>query len=284
MSLHAMNTTQGPEGLMPITLVLGNTPVIPHVDQVPITQAARLRAMHTAKAEYEQLLAERRVETALRKKPPAAADYVFDRGDWVYVYREGTKSWTGPHQVAAIDEKCVYVHLGEQFGPGAFNIAQLKPAISQQSQPTEDSIFSVPTHWPTLFTKILTAGDDLEALFGDAKRAEVLSLIDRGIFRIVVQEEAGDKPKIVPSRSVLVIKEKDGEEVLKARFVLGGHRDRDKKKLVHSSTTLKQSSIRLLLATAAIMGFEVIIADVIQAYLQSASELKRKVCVKPNFT
>jgi hypothetical protein len=66
--------------------------------------------------------------------------------------------------------------------------------------------------------------------------------------------------------------------------VLGGHRDRDKKKLVHSSTTLKQSSIRLLLATAAIMGFEVIIADVIQAYLQSASELKRKVCVKPNFT
>jgi hypothetical protein len=102
--------------------------------------------MHTPKAEYEQLLAERRVETALRKKPPAAADYVFDRGSWVYVYREGSKSWTGPHQIAAIDGKCAYVHLGEQFGPRAFNIAQLKPALSQQSQPTEDSIGSVPTH------------------------------------------------------------------------------------------------------------------------------------------
>jgi hypothetical protein len=97
-------------------------------------------------------------------------------------------SWTGPHQVAAIDEKCVYVHLGKQFGPRAFNISQLKPALSQQSQLTEDSIGSVPTHWPTRFTEILTAGDDCEALFGDAKRAEVLSSIDRGTFRIVVQE------------------------------------------------------------------------------------------------
>jgi hypothetical protein len=79
-----------------ITIVFGNTPVIRHVDQVPVTQAARLRAMHTVKAEFEQLLAERRVETALRKKPPAAADYVFDRGNWVYVYREGSKSSTGP--------------------------------------------------------------------------------------------------------------------------------------------------------------------------------------------
>jgi hypothetical protein len=99
ISVHAMNTTQGPEGLVPITLVFGNTSVIPHVDQVPVAQAARLRAMHTAKAEYEQLLAERRVETALRKNPPAAADCVFDRGSWVYVHREGFKSWTGPHQM-----------------------------------------------------------------------------------------------------------------------------------------------------------------------------------------
>jgi hypothetical protein len=92
MYVHAMNTTQGPEGIVPITLVFGNTPVIPHVDQVPVVQATRLRAMHTAKAEYEHLLAERRIQTALRKKSPPAADYVFNRDDWVYVYREGSKS------------------------------------------------------------------------------------------------------------------------------------------------------------------------------------------------
>jgi hypothetical protein len=71
---------------VPISLLFGNTPVIPHVDQVPVTQAARLGDIHTAKAEYKQLLAERRVETSLRKKPSTAVDYVFDRGDWVYVY------------------------------------------------------------------------------------------------------------------------------------------------------------------------------------------------------
>jgi Reverse transcriptase (RNA-dependent DNA polymerase) len=109
----------------------------------------------------------------------------------------------------------------------------------------------------------------------------LLSLIDRGTFSLVVKDTV-QKPNVAPSIFVLAIKTKGGKDVLKARFVLGGLRDRDKNKLVHSSTTLKQSSVRLLLATAAIMGFDVISADVIQAYLQSASDLKRKVFVKPN--
>jgi hypothetical protein len=100
-------------------------------------------------------------------------------------------------------------------------------------------IGSVPTHWPTHFTEILTAADDREAHFSDAKRAEVLSPIDKCTFRIVVQERAGDKPNIAPSKFVLAIDEKDGEKILKARLVLGRHRDRDKKKLVHSSAVSK---------------------------------------------
>jgi Reverse transcriptase (RNA-dependent DNA polymerase) len=238
--------------------------------------------MHTDEAEYEQLFAERRVESALSKKPPAAADNVFNRGDLVCVHREGFKSCTRPRQVAGVDGKCVFVHLGEQFGPKAFNITQLKPAVLRQSQRTEDPIGSVPTLWPTHFTEILIAADDRKAHFGDAKRAEVLSLIDKGAFRIVVQEEAGDKPNIAPSKFVLAINKQDGEEILKARFVLGRHRDRDKKKLVHSSAILKQSSVRLLSATAVTMGFEVVSPDVTRAYLPSASGLKRKIFVKPN--
>jgi hypothetical protein len=214
--------------------------------------------MHTAEAEYEQLFAERRVESALSKKPPAAADNVFNRGDLVCVHREGFKFCTRPRQVAGVDGKCVFVHLGEQFGPKAFNITQLKPAVLRQSQRTEDPIGSVPTHWPTHFTEILTAADDREA------------------------QEAGDKPNIAPSKFVLAINKQDGEEILKARLVLGRHRDRDKKKLVHSSAILKQSSVRLLSATAVTMGFEVVSPDVTRAYLPSASGLKRKIFVKPN--
>jgi hypothetical protein len=151
MSVHAMDTTQGPGGLVSITLVFGKTPVIPHVYQVPVAQAPRLRAMHTAKAEYEQLAES--IQTALRNKAPQSADYVINRYDLVYVYREGSKSWTGPNQVVTIDNKCVYVHLDEQFGPRAFNVAQLQPALTQQSENPANSIGSVPAPWPTRFTE-----------------------------------------------------------------------------------------------------------------------------------
>jgi hypothetical protein len=69
--------------------------------------------------------------------------------------------------------------------------------------------------------------------------AQKFSLFDRGIFLIFLQEDAGDKVNIVPSRFVLPIEEMNGDGVLKAIFLLGGHQDCDKKKLVHSSTTLK---------------------------------------------
>jgi hypothetical protein len=78
---------------------------------------------------------------------------------------------------------------------------------------------------------------------------KLAGLFQRGTFKLVPKSELeGNNPNIVPSRFVLAIKRKDnGEEVYKARFVLGGHRDRDKRHIVHSATNLKQSSIRILL-------------------------------------
>jgi hypothetical protein len=80
---------------------------------------------------------------------------------------------------------------------------------------------------------------------------------------------AGPHPNIVPGRFVLAIKTADGSasgnsgsEILIARFVLGGHRDRDKFKLAHNSTTLKQSSIRIITALASILGFRMWSTDV----------------------
>ena len=62
--------------------------------------------------------------------------------------------------------------------------------------------------------------------------------------------------------------------------MLGGHKDRHKRSVVHSAITIKQYSIRLLTALETIFGFNLWSIDINQAYLQSAGNLKRKIFVQ----
>ena len=55
---------------------------------------------------------------------------------------------------------------------------------------------------------------------------------------------------------------RDGQVMFKARYVIGGHRNRMKDMMVHSATSLQPQSIRLLLALAAMFGFNIRTADV----------------------
>jgi hypothetical protein len=95
---------------------------------------------------------------------------------------------------------------------------------------------------------------------------------------------SGEKnPNIVPGRFVLAIKNPGfDKKFLKALFVLGGHRKREKRSIVLNSTTIKQSSVRLLLALTATLGFNIWTIEVNQAYLQAAVDLQRKIFTKPD--
>ena len=116
-----------------------------------------------------------------------------------------------------------------------------------------------------------------------AKKKEIEGLLKKGTWKVVLQEEVPKDANVLNGRFVLTIKNKDtDDELYKARFVVQGHRDRDKKFLVHDSPNLRQSSIRLLVTVAAIFGFRIWSHDVRQAYLQSAQDLMRKVYLKPS--
>jgi hypothetical protein len=81
---------------------------------------------------------------------------------------------------------------------------------------------------------------------------------------------------------VLGIKHESITERLKARFVLGGHRDREKKSLINNSTTMTHQSVCLILALSSVFGFDLWSSDFNQAYLQSAEQLQRDIFIYPD--
>lgn len=138
------------------------------------------------------------IKKGLRRIPPPSADHIYSPGDFVFVYREGLKHYTGPHPIAEITGKHVRIHLGENTGPRSFNISQIRPSNFNQN---------VEEHLPdqslrsgrisVLWTELLPIGDPREVYFDDAKRQEILGLIERGTFRVVLTEEAVQNPNII---------------------------------------------------------------------------------------
>ena len=79
----------------------------------------------------------------------------------------------------------------------------------------------------------------------------------------MLREEVPSDANVLPGRFVLAIKSsEDGQVMFKARYVIGGHRNRMKDMMVHSATSLQPQSIRLLLALATMFGFNIWTADV----------------------
>lgn len=94
--------------------------------------------------------------------------------------------------------------------------------------------------------------------------------------RRTVRESAN----IIGGRFVLVTKNFETDNhVHKALFVVQGHTDSGKDLLVHSTNTIRQHSVRLLVAIAAISQFMLWTQDVYQAYLQAGDGLKRNVYI-----
>jgi hypothetical protein len=115
-----------------------------------------------------------------------------------------------------------------------------------------------------------------------AKRKEMAGLIARNTWKIVCKRDVRDSANILGGRCILTINSSIlGTSFLQARCVVQGHKDRGKALLVHSSTTLMQSSTKLIISFAALFRLRVWNQDVTQAYTRSALPLMRKIVLQP---
>ncbi|PXF40296.1 hypothetical protein BWQ96_10002 [Gracilariopsis chorda] len=257
-------------------------------------QKERVKALETARTEYASVVARLRISRALRARISPASHYTLAPGDAVYVYRKRKGQFIVPVLVVRVSDKEVYVKSNGKLVH--FNISQVVPssiftddhaldALQRQLQAFQSNTL-VPGHTPPklrgqpaqgiLITEIIPYGDPRndDPVLLTAKRKELQGLLKRGTYKVMCKEELPTDANIIGGRFILCQKRRDKHSIkYKASFIAQWHVDKEKGSIVHHATTLQHTSIRMILALAAIFGFQLWSTDITQAYLQSASDL-----------
>lgn len=246
-----------------------------------------MAAIEGGKREMTTIVAENRIKQALRSKLSPATSYDTKPGDEVLLYREDEKARLGPYRVLRTREKYVFVDRKES--EKHFNLSQVIPAPrapgDREVKPVLDGMQQFKENYPPgiLVIEVTHPADrrGRSQLPNEVKASEFAGLAERSAYKIVLKEDVRKGANILGGRLVLAIKNADAEdEVYKARFVLQRNTDIEKNTLVHNSTSLRQGSISVLLALAALFSFRLWSHDVSQTSLQSAEKLMTNVYVK----
>lgn len=225
-------------------------------------QDERFRSMHTAGSEAAKIIAEQRIRTALRTNVPPSAKYQLRSSQTVMAYSEKQKRWVKDLKIVRVSSNKFFINNGKRIFK--LGISHVIP------QPSNEETNAVSTLLKRLFplnsqslphillTEILKPNDP-RGESGDfylAKAKEIVGLLDKKAFRVVLKEGIESNANVLGGRFVLTITHKNTErEVFKARFVVQGHLDREKELLVHASTLVSQEAIKLLFSLATIFGF-----------------------------
>ena len=83
---------------------------------------------------------------------------------------------------------------------------------------------------------------------------EIQGLEDRSVFKLINEPDIPSDANILNGRFILAIKDTGTtDERYKARFVVQGHKDRDKALIVHKAVPVRMRSIRIFMCIALLM-------------------------------
>ncbi|KAA8493204.1 Transposon Ty1-A Gag-Pol polyprotein [Porphyridium purpureum] len=272
LSVFAVNSIQGIDGLVPYLLAFGTIPRVPlHPGTVPPTQAERLAVAFAARDEYERHVAVRRVREARRAQTPE-----FPRqkdgplpGKAVLVRRTSGHEWSGPYHCAGVNPPQVSVLLPPRGRRATYHECNVK--IFQPENDTGDPhagmVYGLE---PTLY--YLDPSDD----FREADLKELQGLARRGLFD--TKTLASNGANVLSTR---MIRTRKADGTMKSRLVVqGDQRDRQRGEISLESPTVSRVSQRVLASLAVTFKVPIAYRDYSQAYVQSTYKLSRDVFVR----
>ena len=236
------------------------------------------------------------------------------------VHREEPREWLVAYLVLSCDQKQVVVGIDGTRKPYSINKVKIynepvpeAPVTTSEVQPTApessvlgsilDDIIGGNVFFTKLreniereiqsehitdravivvLTDVLKPGDPREDTqeSDDAKQNEIDGLLALETF-CPVREDIPENANILAGSFVCTLRNVGTEnEKPKARYFDQGHKDKEKPFTVHNITTLRSSSVKIIVSTTAVRDFRLFSHDVTQAYLQNDEEMSREIYLR----
>lgn len=110
---------------------------------------------------------------------------------------------------------------------------------------------------------------------------EIDGLEKRKAWKVILKSILASNAKVLGARFVLtIIDEGTPQETWKARFVIQGHRDLMKQRLVHSTSLSKLRCTKIMLSFAVTNNFKLFSTDVTHACFPRTEKLNLKVFIQ----